>query len=239
MTGLDPHEVRALTFDVFGTVVDWRSSVAEAARQLARRHRVELDEYAFADAWRSGYSPKLAEVNSGQRPRERLNDLHREILAEIAPDFGLDRLPADELDRLNLVWHRLRPWSDSVHGLWLLRQRYLVCALSNGDSDMLAAMGKFAGLGWDLVISVEMANAYKPQPAAYEKAIELVGAERPGQVLMVAAHASDLEAARARGMRTAFVSRPNEWGSGKGPTGGSGFDLEVEDLVELAAALGI
>ena len=239
MTGLDPHEIRALTFDVFGTVVDWRSSVAEAARQLARRHRIELDEYAFAESWRSGYSPKLAEVNSGQRPRERLNDLHREILAEIAPDFGLDRLPAAELDRLNLVWHRLRPWSDSVHGLWRLRQRYLVCALSNGDSDMLASMGKFAGLGWDLVISVEMANAYKPQPAAYEKAIELVGAERPGQVLMVAAHASDLEAARACGMRTAFVSRPNEWGPGKGSTGGFGFDLEVEDLVELAAALGI
>ncbi len=239
MTQLDPGDIRALTFDVFGTVVNWRGSVAEAARQLARRRRIKLDEYAFADAWRSGYPIKLAQVTSGQRPRERLNDLHREILAEIAPEFGIDHLPNEELDRLNLVWHRLRAWPDSVHGLWRLRQRYLVCALSNGDSDMLAAMGKFAGLDWDMVISVEMANAYKPQPAAYEKAIELVGAQRPDQVLMVAAHVGDLAAARSCGMRTAFVRRPTEWGPGKGSEDGSGFDLEVDGLVALAVALGI
>lgn len=239
MNDFDPAEIRALTFDVFGTVVDWRTSVAEAGRQLARRHGIELDANAFAEKWRSGYSGKLAEVNSGQRPRERLNDLHREILAEVAPAFGLDHLPDAELDRLNLVWHRLRAWPDSAHGLWRLRQRYLVCALSNGDSDMLATMGKFAGLGWDMVISVEMANSYKPEPAAYNKAIELVGAQRPDQVLMVAAHANDLEAARSCGMRTAFVHRPTEWGPGKEPDDGSGFDLEVPDLVALAVKLGI
>ena len=239
MAAIDPARIRALTFDVFGTVVDWRTSVAEAGRQLARRHGIELDEYAFAEKWRGGYSGKLAQVNSGQRPRERLNDLHREILAEVAPEFGLDRLPAAELDLINLVWHRLRAWPDSVHGLWRLRQRYLVCALSNGDSDMLATMGKSAGLGWDMVISVEMANSYKPQPAVYNKAIELVGAQRPDQVLMVAAHASDLRAARACGMQTAFVRRPSEWGPGREPEDGSEFDLEVPDLVALAVELGI
>ena len=239
MSPIDPARIRALTFDVFGTVVDWRTSVAEAGRRLARRHGLELDEYAFAERWRSGYPGKLAEVNSGQRPRERLNDLHREILTEIAPQFGLSDLPAHELDELNLVWHRLRPWPDCVHGLWRLRQRYLVCALSNGDSDMLATMGKFAGLGWDMVISVEMANTYKPQPAAYQKAIELVGAQSPDQVLMVAAHAHDLEAARSCGMHTAFVRRPSEWGPGKTPEDGPGFDLAVPDLIALAAELGI
>ena len=236
--GFDPTAVKALTFDVFGTVVNWRLSVSRAAAQLARRHGIELDAPAFADAWRSGYPGKLAEINSGARPRRRLNDLHREILAEIAPAFGLQDVPGHELDRLNLTWHRLLGWPDSAPGLWRLRQRYLVCALSNGDSDMLATMGKFAGLNWDLVISVELAGAYKPKPAAYQKAIELVDAA-PHQVLMVAAHTNDLAAAQACGMRTAYIHRPAEWGRDDPPGDSSRFDIAAPDLIDLALRLGV
>ncbi len=238
MTPFDPGTLKALTFDVFGTVVDWRLHISRAAEQLARRHRIELDALAFADAWRSGYPGKLAAINSGARPRRRLHDLHREILDEIAPAFGLQNVPGDELGQLNLTWHRLGGWPDSAPGLWRLRQRYLVCALSNGDSDMLAAMGKFAGLNWDLVISVELVGVYKPEPAAYQKAIELVAAD-PEQVLMVAAHSGDLSAAKACGMRTAYIHRPDEWGRDDPPEDSSGFDIAAPDLIDLAVRLGI
>jgi 2-haloacid dehalogenase len=229
--------VRALVFDVFGTVVDWRSGVArEAAPFLARHAAGDVDPATFADAWRKRYQPAMEEVRSGRRPFVRLDVLHRENLAAVLPDFGIDpaAVPNAELDELNLAWHKLDPWPDAVAGLTRLKTRYIIAPLSNGNIILMLDMAKRAGLPWDAILGAEVAQAYKTSPEAYLRTADIL-ALQPAQVCLVAAHNNDLAAARRCGLRTAFVFRPHESGPGRTPPGpDQDWDVVVHDFGELA-----
>ncbi|MBR0679256.1 haloacid dehalogenase type II [Roseomonas eburnea] len=206
--------VKALVFDVFGTVVDWRNGVARDARTFLLRHgRADIDPHAFADAWRKRYQPAMEEVRSGRRPFTRLDVLHRENLNHVLRDHGIDPdgSAPEELEWLNRAWHRLDPWPDTIPGLIRLRARHFLAPLSNGNILLLANMAKRAGLPWDAVLGAEAAQAYKPQPEAYLRTAEIL-ALAPGEVALVAAHNGDLAAARKAGLKTAFVLRPTEHG---------------------------
>lgn len=206
--------VRALLFDVFGTVVDWRSGVAREATPFLRRRGAEsVDPLAFADAWRASYQPAMEQVRSGRRPFTRLDVLHRENLETILPDFGIDpaTVPASELNELNLAWHRLDPWPDAVAGLTRLKTSFIIATLSNGNIALMLDMAKRAGLPWDAILGAEVVQAYKPMPEAYLRTADIL-AMRPEQICLVAAHNGDLAAARKCGLRTAFIPRPAEHG---------------------------
>jgi 2-haloacid dehalogenase len=206
--------VRALLFDVFGTVVDWRSGVAREATPFLRRRGAEsVDPLAFADAWRASYQPAMEQVRSGRRRFTRLDVLHRENLETILPDFGIDpaTVPASELNELNLAWHRLDPWPDAVAGLTRLKTSFIIATLSNGNIALVLDMAKRAGLPWDAILGAEVVQAYKPMPEAYLRTADIL-AMRPEQICLVAAHNGDLAAARKCGLRTAFIPRPAEHG---------------------------
>jgi len=225
--------IRALTFDVFGTVVDWRGTIIEEGKSW----EIDLDWAALADGWRAGYQPAMARVRSGELSWTKIDDLHRMILDRLLPQFGLTGLSEEEWDRLNRVWHRLRPWPDAVEGLTLLKQKYIIATLSNGNVSLLTNMAKQAGLPWDCILSAELAHHYKPDPQAYRTACDLLDLP-PEQVLMVAAHEDDLRAAAAVGMPTAYVHRPLEYGPDHPkPWPTETFDLMAQDFVELAALL--
>jgi len=232
--------VKALVFDVFGTVVDWREGIArDAAPFLARHGRPDLDGRAFADAWRKRYQPAMEECRAGRRPFTRLDTLHRENLENVLRDNGMDpaRIGEAELDAMNRAWHRLDPWPDSVAGLARLKERYVISTFSNGNVALLTDMAKRAGLPWDLILSAELVRHYKPDPETYLMAPNLLDL-RPDEVMLVAAHPSDLRAAQYHGLRAAYVLRPLEWGpEGKAEPADPAFDLVVDDLVELAEKL--
>ncbi len=234
--------VRALVFDVFGTVVDWRSGVArEAGPFLAAHGGDPAAGPAFADAWRRRYMPAMEEVRTGRRPFVRLDVLHRENLLTILPDFGIDpaRVPERELDELNLAWHRLDPWPDAVAGLTRLRTRFIIAPLSNANIILALDMAKRAGLPWDAILGAEVVRAYKPMPEAYLRTADLL-ATRPDEVCLVAAHPSDLAAARQCGLRTCFVPRPLEHGpqGQAAPADAGDWDLVAQDFLHLAELLG-
>jgi len=202
--------VRALLFDVFGTVVDWRSGVAREAARFGRRRGVEdVDWHAFADAWRARYQPSMEAVRCGEREFVRLDVLHRENLAAVLAEFGIDGVDEAGLDELNLAWHRLDPWPDARLGLLRLRRRYTLAPLSNGNVALIVDMARRAGLPWDAVLGAEVARDFKPKPAVYLTAAAMLGLV-PRQCMMVAAHNGDLAAARELGFATAFVLRPTE-----------------------------
>jgi 2-haloacid dehalogenase len=224
--------VKVLLFDVFGTVVDWRSGVARGAAPFLARHGAgEVDPAAFADAWRRAYQPAMEEVRSGRRPFTRLDVLHRENLERLLPQFGINpaQVSVRELDELNLAWHRLDPWPDAVPGLTRLKTRYIVAPLSNGNVILMIDMAKRSGIPWDAILGAEIVQAYKPTPAAYLRTVELL-MMKPDEVCLVAAHNSDLAAARACGLRTIFIPRPLEHGP-KQTT-----DLQAEQDWDLIAA---
>jgi 2-haloacid dehalogenase len=231
--------VKALAFDVFGTVVDWRSSVIAEGRALGRRKRLRVDWAAFADAWRAGYPPAMDRVRRGELPWTTIDVLHRMILTELLAKFHIAILTEDEKDQFNQVWHRLKPWPDTVKGLLRLKKKFLISTLSNGNVALLANMGKHAGLPWDCVLSAELFHHYKPDREAYLGAARLLGV-RPGEVMMVAAHKSDLDAAAAAGLRTAFVQRPMELGDPalKDIKPEKRFDVNAADFLDLARKLG-
>ncbi len=226
-------EVRALVFDVFGTVVDWRSGVAAHAARLLGP---EVDAEALADAWRGAYLPSMERVRSGEIGWTGLDALHRASLDDLLPRFGAG--DADEATRAELVlaWHRLDPWPDSVAGLTRLKARHVIASLSNGNVSLLVDMAKHGGLPWDTVFSAELFGHYKPDPEADDGAVRLLGVA-PGEVLMVAAHVDDLAAARARGLRTAYIHRPTEFGTTGGPRTDPEADWNVSSLEELAETL--
>jgi 2-haloacid dehalogenase len=235
--------VRALLFDVFGTVVDWRNGVARAAAPFLARHgKTQADPAAFADAWRGLYNPAMEKVRSGQRPFVRLDVLHRENLEAILPDFGIDpaRVPPEELQELNLAWHRLDPWPDAVAGLTRLKARTMIAPLSNGNIILMMDMAKRAGLPWDAILGAEVVRAYKPSPESYLRTLDVL-AMQPDEVCMVAAHNGDLTAARKCGLRTAFVPRPTEHGPGQKTDlrPEQDWDLVAKDFGELAGMLGL
>ena len=205
------EQVKALLFDVFGTVVDWRAGVIRDVAAAAGRAGVPVDAAQFADQWRGGYRPAMDLVRSGQLPWTKLDDLHRRVLESLAAESGLAGLAAAELDWLNTCWHRLDPWPDSVPGLTRLRRRYVLATMSNGNVALLVNMARRAGLPWDVILSAELFRRYKPDPQTYLGAAELLSLD-PAQLMLVAAHNDDLCAAADLGLATAFVPRPTEWG---------------------------
>ena len=231
-------DVRALVFDVFGTVVDWRGGVSREAAPFLARHAPGADPAVFADAWRRRYQPAMEAVRSGRRPFTRLDVLHRENLDALLPEFGIADVPAAELDVLNLAWHRLDAWPDVVAGLTRLRTRFIIAPLSNGNIILMLDIAKRAGLPWDAILGAEVVQAYKPAREAYVRTAEVL-AMRPEEVCLVAAHNSDLAAARTCGLRTAFVPRPLEHGPGQrtdlAPE--QAWDVVAADFQELAGRL--
>jgi 2-haloacid dehalogenase len=227
----------ALIFDVFGTVVDWRSAVIREGEELGVQKGLDIDWAAFADAWRRRYAPSMDRVRRGEIPWTNLDNLHRASLEELLDEFGIEGLTEAERDHFNRVWHRLDPWPDAVEGLTRLKQRHVIAPLSNGNVALLTSMAKRAKLPWDLVLSAELVRHYKPDPETYLMAPRLLALE-PGQVMMGAAHVYDLRAARQNGLRTAYVPRPLEFGPGKNadPPDPS-FDLVARDFIELAEKL--
>ena len=231
--------VKALTFDVFGTVVDWRRSVARECARVGEAKGFSADWEAFADDWRAGYGPSMGRVRSGELPWTNIDKLHRMVLDELLEKFGITDLSEDEKDDLNRAWHRLDPWPDSVEGLARLRGKFIIATLSNGNVALLTNMAKRAGLPWDCILSAELARHYKPDPESYQTAVALLGLT-VDQVMMVAAHKGDLHAARAVGLRTAFVPRPDEFGPNRevDTEPDPAFDVVASDFLELADKLG-
>jgi 2-haloacid dehalogenase len=232
--------LRAVLFDTFGTVVDWRSGIADAVRQFAQRHQIELQPIEFADYWRGRYQPAMAEVRSGRREFASLDVLHRENLEVSFKNIGVnpDALPNDEVEALARSWRWLPPWPDSVDGVSAMKRHVIVGPLSNGNTGLLVEMAKYAGLPWDVVLGSDISRAYKPDPLAYRTPARLLGLE-PGEVMLVAAHNLDLEAAQNSGLATGFVARPEEYGPGQtidlAPRGS--WDVSGSTLTELAALL--
>ena len=232
-------EVKALTFDIFGTVVDWRGSIIGEGRKVWAARGVDVDWEEFADSWRGGYEPAMQRVRSDELPWMNIDSLHRVILNDLLARFGVNGLAEEDKAELNLVWHRLDPWPDVADGLKRMRRRAIVAALSNGNVALLVNMARHGGLCWDCVLSAELAQHYKPDPEVYQTAAALLGLE-PHQVMMVAAHNGDLKGAQAVGFRTAFVRRPHEYGPNQ--TSDLVPDLSVDvvakDFIELTDLLG-
>jgi 2-haloacid dehalogenase len=234
-------QVAFLGFDVFGTVVDWRAGVARAAQPFLARHAIDVDPFAFADAWRALYQPAMEAVRSGSRPWVRLAVLNRENLDAVLARHGVapGALLETELAELNRAWERLDPWPDAVAGLVRLKRRFAIAPVSNGHIAGMLQLARFGGLPWDAILGAEIARNYKPRPEVYLASLDAAGVA-PRQAAMVAAHNADLAAARALGLRTVFVRRPHEHGPGQrtdlAPE--QDWDLVVDGLAELAERLG-
>jgi 2-haloacid dehalogenase len=233
-------DIKALLFDTYGTVVDWRTSVLDELRALGQRRGVTADWERFLHDWKSVYRPGMDRVNRGEWPWTTVEAIYRRGLDELLlPTYGLAGLPPVEVDELVRAWWRLRPWPDAVAGLTRLKTSYIISPLSNASFVGMIRLAKYAALPWDCVITAENARCYKPRPEVYRTAIALLGL-RPDQILMVAAHNYDLAAARAEGMLTAFVPRPEEYG----PTQMTDlspekdWELVARDFVDLARSLG-
>jgi 2-haloacid dehalogenase len=229
----------ALAFDVFGTVVDWRSSIIRELEQFGRTHGVQQDWAAFADSWRAGYAPAMDRVRRGDLPWTRIDDLHRMILEELLGAAGVTSICVEDVDELNRAWHRLDPWPDTVSGLTRLKEKFTITTLSNGNMSLLTNMAKRAGLPWDCVISAELFHHYKPDPQAYLGCADLLGVP-PDRLMLVAAHPSDLRAARDAGLMTAYVDRPLELGPNRPAqrVDDGEFNYTATDFLNLADQLG-
>lgn len=229
--------VKALVFDTFGTVVDWRTSVAQEVDALAARKGLTIDGTAFADAWRAGYGPSMNRVRTGELPWTKLDRLHRMTLDTLLVDFRLSGLTEAEIHGLNRAWHRLRPWPDAVAGLTRLKTRFIIAPLSNGNISLMTDLAKHSALPWDCILGAELARHYKPDPEVYQSAADFLDLA-PAEVMMVAAHVGDLRAAKAVGLRTAFVTRPLEYGpKGKPDLKADGVDISATDFNDLATQL--
>ena len=232
-------EIKALTFDVFGTVVDWYGSIVAEGEKFGNTHGINIDWAQFALKWRAGYGPAMDKVRRGELPWQNIDALHRRILDSLLDAFEIADLSEAEKDYLNRVWHRLKPWPDVISGLERLRKRYIVATLSNGNVALLTNMAKFAGLPWDCILSAELTQHYKPDPEVYQIAAALLGLS-PNEVMMVAAHPGDLRAAQAVGFQTALVLRPLEYGPGRVQEVTAYLsDVVASDFDELADLLGV
>lgn len=232
-------QVKALVFDVFGTVVDWRTSVAREVESLAKRKKLTVDGAAFADAWRAGYAPSMNRVRTGELPWTPLDRLHRLTLDGLLERFGFTGLSEQEVADLNRAWHRLQPWSDSVPGLTRLKRKFTIAPLSNGNIALMTNMARHAKLPWDCILGAELVRHYKPDREVYQSAADFLDI-KPAEVMMVAAHAGDLRAAQDVGLRTVFVPRPLEYGPNGKPDlkADSPVDVSAKDFNDLASQLG-
>ena len=232
-------DVKALVFDTFGTLVDWRNGVAREAERILKPMGHDLDWLAFADAWRKEYDPSMEEVRSGRRPFVKLDILHREILERIRPRFMLEKLDEPTLAELNLAWHKLDAWPDVGPAFARLHKRFLMAPCSNGNIALMADVGKRNNLPWDAILGSEIAQGYKPQPKVYLMTCEAFNL-KPEQVMMCAAHSRDLSAAQKLGLRTGHVGRPGEGGPGTGEAEPKGsFDVVGKDFHDFADKLGV
>lgn len=234
-----PGPVRALIFDIFGTLVDWRTSIAREARAALAPLGIDDDWSAFADAWRDQYQPAMEEVRSGRRPFSKLDRLHRRNLDVVLAARG--HAAVDEATRvaLNLAWHRLDAWPDVAPGLQRLRPAFRLAPCSNGNISLMVDLARRNGFCWDAVLGAEIARDYKPRPEVYLAAVDAFDCA-PHEVMMVAAHSSDLAAAAAAGLRTAFIARPDEHGPGRGEAAATvPVDRSAADLGDLADQLGV
>jgi 2-haloacid dehalogenase len=229
--------VKGMVFDVFGTVVDWRSGIIREGESLGERKDLDVDWPAFADAWRGKYQPSMQEVRDGEVPWTNLDSLHRASLEELLEEFGIEGLTEGEKDHFNRSWHRLDPWPDSVEGLRKLKENHVISPLSNGNVALLTNMAKRAGIPWDLILSAELVHHYKPDPETYLLMPRLFSFE-PEEVMMVAAHVDDLLAARGCGLMTAYVKRPEEFGpAGEAEEPHPDIDVVADDFIELSEKL--
>ncbi len=234
----DLSSVKALTFDVFGTVVDWRSSIIKEVSDFGESKGINADWEAFADKWRGGYVPSMDKVRTGELPWKSIDQLHRMVLDQLVEEFQINDLSESELVRLNKTWHRLEPWLDSIPGLTRLKNKYTLVTLSNGNISLLANMAKYSGLPWDVILSSELAGHYKPDKEVYLMAAKLLDLA-PEEIMMVAAHRYDLDAAGELGFATAYLSRPFEFGP-NGVTDEADdmpYDIIATDMNDLAQKL--
>lgn len=232
--------IKALLFDVFGTVVDWRTAIIREGEKFGQANNLAgVDWTAFADDWRGLYQPALEQVRSGRSPWMPLDDIHRRSMDKLLADRGVSGISERALEHFNRAWHRLDPWPDSVEGLTRLKRKYIIAACSNGNVSLMVNLGKYAGLPWDMILGAEMAHQYKPTLEVYEKSVALLRLD-PAECVMVAAHNYDLEAATQCGLQCAFIPRPNEFGPNAqaelGPTGD--WQFVARDLNDLAEQLG-
>jgi len=238
-------KVKALLFDVFGTVVDWRSGIANEVKKIANKNKIVINPNDFADAWRAEYQPAMEEIRKGNRSFTILDILHMENLKKISSRFGLDKLSSDDFDLLVKAWHRLPGWPDSSEGLNKLKTKFIIATQSNGNIALMVNMAKYSNLNWDVILGAEVVGHYKPEPEAYLKACRALHLN-PEECMMVAAHDDDLKAASLQGMKTAYVHRPYEYGKDKlfdisqvnDYKGDRSWDFISRDLNDLAYQLG-
>jgi len=231
--------VKACIFDTFGTVVDWRGSIIEEGKAWGKARGLTIDWAHFADRWRAGYGPSMDKVRKGQLPWTNLDHLHRMLLEDLLKEFHIEGLSEAEKDDWNRVWHRLKPWPDSVAGLTRLKKKFTIAPCSNGNVALLNDMAKHSGLPWDLILGAELAKHYKPDREAYLTSVELLGL-RPEEVMMCAAHSPDLRSAASFGLRTGFIYRPDEHGVGGAADRAKpgDFDVVSTSMIDLAAKMG-
>lgn len=231
-------DLKALAFDVFGTVVDWRGSIVGELEAFGASRGLDADWSAFTDAWRAGYRPAMHRVRTGALPWMKIDALHRLILDDLIARFRIEGLGEADRDHLNRVWHRLDPWPDAIEGLARLKQRFVITTLSNGNFSLLTNMARRAGLPWDCIVSAELFHHYKPDRETYLGTAALLDIA-PHELMLVACHPDDLRAARAAGLRTGYVARPREMGEGERPPEieEGEFDIVAGDFMELADRL--
>ena len=238
-------KVKALLFDVFGTVVDWRSGIANEVKKIANKNKIVINPNDFADAWRAEYQPAMEEIRKGNRSFTILDILHMENLKKISSRFGLDKFSSDDFDLLVKAWHRLPGWPDSSEGLNKLKTKFIIATQSNGNIALMVNMAKYSNLNWDVILGAEVVGHYKPEPEAYLKACRALHLN-PEECMMVAAHDDDLKAASLQGMKTGYVHRPYEYGKDKlfdisevnDYKGDRSWDFISKDLNDLAYQLG-
>ena len=238
-------KVKALLFDVFGTVVDWRSGIANEVKKIANKYSITIDALGFADSWRAEYQPAMEEIRKGNRSFTILDILHMENLKKISSRFGLDKLSSDDFDLLVKAWHRLPGWPDSSEGLNKLKTKFIIATQSNGNIALMVNMAKYSNLNWDVILGAEVVGHYKPEPEAYLKACRALHLN-PEECMMVAAHDDDLKAASLQGMKTGYVHRPYEYGKDKlfdisevnDYKSNRSWDFISKDLNDLAYQLG-
>ena len=238
-------KVKALLFDVFGTVVDWRSGIANEVKKIANKNKIVINANDFADAWRAEYQPAMEEIRKGNRSFTILDILHMENLKKISSRFGLDKLSSDDFDLLVKAWHRLPGWPDSSEGLNKLKTKFIIATQSNGNIALMVNMAKYSNLNWDVILGAEVVGHYKPEPVAYLNACRALHLN-PEECMMVAAHDDDLKAASLQGMKTGYVHRPYEYGKDKlfdisevnDYKGDRSWDFISKDLNDLAYQLG-
>ena len=232
------QDVKAIFFDVFGTVFDWHKSIYLETKTFTSQNRLSFDEFEFTDKWRAGFRTLQSEIATGKRNYLSMDDIHMEVLNELLEELKIRHINKDKLIQFNQSWHRLIPWGDSLPGLADLKENHIISALSNGNLSMLVKLSKNSKIPWDSILSTEFFGTYKPDPKVYLGAIKMLDV-LPKETMMVASHAYDLDGAKRAGMKTCYVHRPNEFGTGKSEDYGdlSRFDIVVDSFEDISQHL--